>query len=174
MDVGDKGGRRPLVFVGVVSGAFFGVFLGVFTHLANGARDVWPSVLLGAVAGVLFGVSFAWIVSRLRRGMGGATRSRSLIAAIRSGVLPESVDDTWLEALEFRRKQALLYRWLNPLIFVLLSGLGVASLVRSLVPAWLGWAEIAIFVVAGVASLVQSHRELRAIAALKTRLAARA
>jgi len=56
-------------------------------------------------------------------------------------------------------------RWLNPLVFSVLAGLGVINF--ALVPAWLDWVEVIGFPLVGLLTFVQANRELSAIGELE-------
>ncbi|WP_411700651.1 hypothetical protein [Conyzicola sp.] len=173
MNVREVSGRRPLLVVGLVSGGLFGVLMSLFTALTSPERNIGFVVILGAVGGLLFGTAFAFIVARQNRGMGGASTARAVQAAISARALPPAIDESWLSALRYRKRQATRYRWLNPLIFLFLTLLGVISLANSFVPDWLAWIEVIGFPVIAVIGVVQTSRELAAIAELERQLTQR-
>jgi len=136
MNVHGMGGRRPLLTIGLVSGAAFGRFIGGFTALTGEGRAPW--------------------------------------SAIRTRTLPDAVDSSWIEGLNYRKRQATQYRWATPLLFAVFAGVGLLTLAGSFMPDWVGWVEVIGFPVTALVSVLASNRELRSIAELERQLLQRA
>ena len=158
-------GWRAVVVLGLVSGVLFGGLMSFFIVLVSNERNVGLVVLLGTVGGVVFGVAFAFIVARQSRGLVNAITAKAVQSAIRNRRLPETTDDAWWSALRYRKQLTSSSRWLNPLVFSVLAGLGVINF--ALVPAWLGWVEVIGFPLVGLLTFVQANRELSAIGELE-------
>jgi len=83
---------------------------------------------------------------------------------------PGAVSSEWLSALEHRRRQVTSLRWWGPLLFGLLSLVGVTVALGGLVAPWFGWAEAVIFAGAAVFYWVWPRRQLVGIAEVEAQL----
>ncbi|GAA2751080.1 hypothetical protein [Amnibacterium kyonggiense] len=135
-----------------------------------------PIALIALGVGALIGVLFAGttLLVRQRQGSGREVVHR----AVRTGRLPEDVDDATLGRLLRQRRERLLgYRWTWPALAALQTAVGVLQLLgpRTTPYGRIGWTvDVAVWIGAAIAFGVLSRRDLPVTARLLAELEDRA
>lgn len=121
-----------------------------------------PIALIALGVGVLVGVLFAGAMLLVRRRQG--TGREVVRHAVRTGRLPEDVDDATLGRLLRQRRERLLgYRWTWPVLAVLQTAVGVLQLLGPRTTAYgrIGWTvDVVVWIGAAIAFGVVSRRDL--------------
>lgn len=167
-----RGERRLLVVLAILTVTTFGTGFGILGPVFLGGLPPWIAVILGSLAGALFGLGTTWFVDFIWQWAGGFANGVAMQQAIRAQKLPADADPRLWSILLDRQEKDTRRTVLYVAFFATAAVLYLAAAVNgeSGMSGWWSWAGFIAFTAVAIYTPFDSRSRRRRIRVLRSQL----